>query len=903
MRVLLPVVALLAFSGRALAAPAGDLIPVRLRCEARSNPLGVDNPRLRLTWGLAPARPGLRDLRMTAWQVRVAPTAAMLAAGRGLLWDSGRVRATREAQVAYAGRELRPAERCVWAVRAWDQRGRPSRWSEPATWEMGLLEEARWGARWISAPMAGSRLPVLRRAFSLSKPVRRARLYLCGLGHHEARINGRTVSDLVLDPGWTNYRRTCLYTVHDVTRLLRPGPNALGVLLGNGMYHVPGGRYVKFTGNFGPPKLIARLDAEHPDGSVTRVVSDRSWHAAPGPITFSCVYGGEDHDARLEPAGWDRPGFAEDAAWRPADECPGPGGRLRAQSQPPVVVQRVFEPVRWSEPRPGVLVADFGQNVSALPAIAVRGPAGATVKLTPAELLRDGLADQGQSGGPCTFSYTLRGGGVERWRPRFTYYGFRYLQIEGAARSPGEPGKPVLVGVQSHAVWPRAGSAGGFACSNPLWNRIHRLIRWAVVSNMKSIFTDCPHREKLGWLEQVHLLGLPILAAFDVETLFAKMVHDMQEAQLPNGLVPDIAPEYTVFSSGFRDSPEWGAAIALTPAILYRVAGDRATLAASWPAAARYVDYLASRANDGLVTHGLGDWADVGPNPPGSHHTPQGVTATAFAAASARAVASAALTLGKRAEARRYAAVAKRFERAFRRAFMDGPELRVATNSQAALGLAIVLGIARADERPALVRLLAGDVEARGWHTTAGDIGHRFALMGLAEGGRSDVVARMASQTDHPSYGYQLAHGATALTEAWDGPTRGWSQNHFMLGHLDEWYHHWLVGLAPAPGAVGYDRALVRPQPVAGAEWARGWRDTVRGRFAVAWRREPGGRFTLALTVPPNVTADVRVPAAGPVTEDAAGPRAPGVRLLRREQGAVWYRVGSGSYRFRSRLP
>ena len=279
---------------------------------------------------------------------------------------------------------------------------------------------------------ASGPLPLLRREFTVSKPVRRATAYIAGLGFHELRINGAKVDNHELEPGWTHYRKACEYSAYDVTPFLKQGPNALGVMLGNGMYNVTGGRYTKFKGSFGDLKLILHLRVEYSDGTTDSVVTDGSWRASAGPVVFSCIYGGEDYDARKEIAGWDKPGF-QDSAWTPVVIHAGPGGNLTTRSAPPIVIKEEFRPVKITQPHPGIFVYDLGQNFSGWPALSVSGPAGAKVKLITGEAMdTNGVVSQRSSGSPVWFSYTLKGAGSEAWHPRFSYSGFRYVQMEGA---------------------------------------------------------------------------------------------------------------------------------------------------------------------------------------------------------------------------------------------------------------------------------------------------------------------------------------------------------------------------------------------------------------------------------------------------------------------------------------
>ena len=714
-----------------------------------------------------------------------------------------------------------------------------------------------WNAKWIAAQPDGevpaTRMPIFRRAFRLEKPVERAVIDISGLGQYELTVNGRKIGDAELTPGWTDYRKTVLYNTFDVTAELQAGDNALGVMLGNGFFHVPRvrGRYTKLTSSFGQPKLTARLRVTFRGGGGVEIDSDRQWKRHPGPIVFSHVYGGEDYDARLEEPGWNRPGF-DDGGWEPALEVSGPGGRLVAQTTPVSRVMDVFRTVRTTEPSAGVRVYDLGQNFSGWPGIAVRGRAGASLKLTPGELLAsDGLVSQVSSGGPQWFTYTLKGEGEETWSPRFSYYGFRYLQVEGDGVE--------VVSVEGRFVHSSAARIGEFSCSKDLFNRIHKLIDAAIQSNMQSVITDCPHREKLGWLEESHLLGSAIMYNFGVRSLYGKIADDMSEAQTAEGLVPDISPEYTVFTEGYRDSPEWGSAMVLSPWLAYRHFGDRGILASHYDSMKRYVDYLAGKSAGGIVAYGLGDWYDIGPRPPGvSQLTSLGVTATAIYYMDLTALRDIARLLGHAADAKRFGRQADAVRAAFNARLLNAGTGVYDRGSQTAYALPLALGIVPAARRAEALNKLVEDIRAHGNHTTAGDVGFHFVIQALSEGGRSDVIYDMLANPEPPSYAAQLSHGATTLTEAWDANPRS-SQNHFMLGHAEEWFYRYLAGIDVDFSRRPQERIVLRPTPVGDIDSAQARYETPLGPVSIHWQRS-GKRFICDVEVPPKTTAWLLLP-------------------------------------------
>lgn len=730
------------------------------------------------------------------------------------------------------------------------------------------LEQPPWSAAALTdglgAPGANPRANgtlLLRREFDVRTGLRRALASVCGLGQYEMSVNGSRAGTGLVTPGWTAYDKTCLYDTYDVTPLLRAGSNSVGMVLGNGMYNVQPGRYVKFVSAFRPLEAIAQIRLEYADGTTDAVFTDGRWHAASGPITFSNVYGGEDYDARLEPAGWDRPGF-DDGSWTKPAVVEAPARALRGASHasPPFRTYETLPPAAVRELRPGVAVYDFGQNASMMPRLKVRGAAGSNVKMIPAELLKaDGSVDRGSSGGgEAYWSYTLAGTpGGETWFPRFFSHGSRYLQVERSAPPGGAP--PQVESLESVVVYSDSPPAGEFACSSELFNRIRTLVRWAQRSNLAHVITDCPHRERLGWLEQYHLNGPSLRYETDLTRLYAKTFTDMADAQRPDGLVPDIAPEYVVFDEGFRDSPEWGSAIVLAAWQHYVWTGDDTPLRRNYDAMKRYVDYLGSRARGDIVDYGLGDWYDIGPKPPGpSQLTPIALTATAIYLEDNQALARIGGRLGREDDARRYSEAVERVLTAFNRKFLDPERGVYATGSQTAQAMPLVLGVVPEEHRARVLDALVRDVRAHGNGTTAGDVGYRYVLRALADGGRSDVIFDMNHQSERPGYGLQLARGATSLTEAWDANPQS-SQNHFMLGQIMEWFYADLAGLAPDPAFPGFKRVRIRPQPVPGIAWARASHRSPRGPMAVAWRWD-GTTFALDVELPPNTWAEVRMP-------------------------------------------
>ncbi|MBC8001828.1 MAG: family 78 glycoside hydrolase catalytic domain, partial [Opitutaceae bacterium] len=506
----------------------------------------------------------------------------------------------------------------TWKTRSSSQSG----WQNPgfndSSWTNALVLGSYGMSPWNSqvTVQITQALPIFRREFAVRPGLQRALVFISGLGHYELSANGSKVGDALLAPGWTKYNKTCLYDTLELTTHLTNGNNAVGVMLGNGMYNVPANsRYTKFTGSFGPPKVIAQIHLFYADGTNEVISTDSQWRTTSGPITFSGVFGGEDHDARLDPAGWKQAGF-NDSAWSPATVATGPGGVLRGQSHaaPPLKAIQTLPPVQTNIISSSTRVYDLGQNASLIPRLTAHGQTGAVVRITPAELLNaNGTVNRFSAGGGASYwQYTLAGSGTENWFPRFFYHGSRYLQVELIA-APGSAQLPVVDALEGVVVHSASEAVGDFSCSNELFNRTRTLIRWAQRNNLVSVLTDCPHRERLGWLEQYHLHGPSLRYEFDLAQFYAKTMDDMADSQTVAGLIPDIAPEFTVFGGGFRDSPEWGSSFIIVPWQQYQFTGDDTLLRQYYTRMKQYLTYLQSRASGYILNHGLGDWYDLGP--------------------------------------------------------------------------------------------------------------------------------------------------------------------------------------------------------------------------------------------------------------------------------------------------
>lgn len=889
-----------------------------LRCEYRSSPLGIDITQPRLSWI---PQSGLRSDKQTAYHLLVASSAALLNANTGDLWDSGVVPGA-EAQIPYGGQSLHTAQQVFWKVQVWDKAGTSSAWSSNTTWTTGLMNTNDWVGVWITPSTAatdtGSSL--LLKSFSVGAGLQRALVYICGLGQYELTVNGNKIGQNILAPGWSKFDKTCLYDTYDITSQISAGTNAIGVFLGNGMYNIPNSsRYAKFTGSFGPRKVIAQIVLQYGTGPSQIIATDGTWRWHSGPVTFNTIYGGEDYDARLEIANWGKAVF-NDSGWPQVSVVSGPGGALRGTTYGglSVIPQGVFAPVNSWAIGTGSTVYDFAQNASQIPTISVSGPAGSTVTLSPSELINSNHTLQ-QIVAPTYMTYTLKGSGTETFKPRFYYIGYRYLRVDLRDPSGGTTGTlPTMTTLTSTILSSAADSVGNFACSKALFNRIRANVLWAQRNNSISIFTDCPTREKLGWLEQDYLNGPSLRYERSLNALFTGMVNDMADSQLASGLVPDIAPEYTVFSGGYRDSPEWGSAVVQIPWQQYQFAGDVNLLRQYYGTMKAYVDYLTSQASGNTLNYGLGDWFDLGPSPLGqAQSTPVGLTASCTYYLDALALSQIATVLGKESDASAYSLLAGNIAAAFNNRYYNASGY-YATNSNTADAMALAAGLVVSNNVPKVVNALAASLGAHQYAWTSGDIGYRYLLRALADNGRSDLVFQMLNRSNAPGYGYILAQGATSLTEGWDAT---YSQDHFMLGQALEWFYHDLAGIQSDPSVPAFRKIIIKPAVVGDVTWVNASYNSIGGQVSNYWCLN-GNLLSLSTTIPPGATGVVYVPTLGTaasllrITESgttiwqngASAGVVPGVEFDHVEgsipspQAYVAFAVDSGSYQFGAQL-
>lgn len=871
-----------------------------LTTEYATNPIGLHEPEPRLGWVVESDK---RGESVTGWQILVASARELLEGGWHDIADSGQMPVHKgsmpPAHTPYGGDPLESRKRYHWKARVWDGQGRPGPWSDAAFWEMGLLRREDWSAQWIGDPEPGAPAPMLRRSFTLEKPIFRARAYVCGLGYADMRLNGRRVGDAVLDPPFTQFDKSVAYVAHDVTALLRRGENAVAVTLGRGWFGLTTPN-VWDSANavwHGEPRLLLQLEVDHPDGTRTTVTSDGAWRAAHGPTRADSIQVGEDYDARLEMPGWDGPGF-DDSGWRPARALEPLDAALRPRAMPPIRVTGTRAPVGMTRPRAGTHVFDMGENIAGWARLRLSGPAGAVVEVRYGEKTRpDGTVDNANEFIHAEMQvdrYTLKGGGPETWEPRFSYKGFQYVQVDGW------PGDPAMDSVEGREVHTDVRDAGTFACSDGLLNTLHQMARRSLLNNFHGIPTDTPVYEKNGWTGDAHLTVEAALCNFDAHNFYAKWLDDMRDAQQESGLVPLIVP---CPGWGRDDAPEWASAYPIIAWALFQFAGDRAVLDRHYPTIRQYVDFLLSRRDeDGLSPSVLGDWL-----PPGHEgRDPEGpqVSATAYLWQSMTLVSRMAERLGLEDDARGYRRLAGRVKDALNAHCLDRDAgvyhtRRDVGYRQTPNVLALGMGFAPPDARGRILANLVADIEARDGHLNTGILGTKYLLPVLTQSGHVDLAYRIATQRTPPGWGHWVEQGATALCEAWDENFR--SRGHHMFGTIEDWFFQYLAGIRPA--APAFSRIVVKPWLPSGLRQAGAALRTVRGTVSSAWERDGGGGVALDVEVPVAATALVHIPAAAPEDVREGGRPVTGrsdVQFLHMDGGRAVCGVGSGVYRFTS---
>lgn len=931
----------------------------RLTTEYRFDPIGIDTPAPRLSWQLESKD---RGQRQAAYRIGVASDAAKARQGQWDLWDSGKVASDETLNIPYGGRPLVSSAPAYWRVQVWDAEGRVSKWSEIGHWTMGVLREEDWSAAWISfrdpspvhADRANLQLPPARhyrKTFTAAGRVKRAVLHASALGIFEASLNGRRVSDAWFEPGWADYERRVHYRSYDVTRLVRTGENALGAIVADGWYagYVGYGLLVGYGPNkagrnfYGKtPALFAQLELEFEDGQRERIVTDTTWEVSgDGPIREADMIMGETFDARRERGDWYRSNGASDWAWERAVRAEENGSvratsfdnrgarevdlgfrrppRMQAYAAPPIRVTEELPARAWSEPQPGVWIFDLGQNFAGAVRLRVKGAEGTKVRLRFGEMLHpDGrLMTENLRRARATDYYVLRGDARgETWTPRFTYHGFRYVELTGLEK---KPGLEAITGLVIHNDTPLVGT---FACSDEVLTRFWKNTQWTQRANFVEMPTDCPQRdERLGWMGDAQAYIRAASYNADVAAFFTKWLDDVVEAQLPNGAYPDYCP----YPMGHGDPGQnWGTAWTdagvICPWTVWKVYGDTRLVERLWASMTRFMEFRRNRAPDlrgRRDGNGWGDWLNAG------EPTPLELVDAAYFKFSADLMAEMAAALGREGEAAEYRGLAGRIASRFVADYVE-TDGSMKVPSQTAYVLTLAMAMLPPERVPATAAHLAARIAANGNRMTTGFLGTRDILPALSGSGRHDLAVALFQNRVYPSWGYEVLNGATTVWERWDSYTQEHGFNgsdgnqnasmnsfsHYAFGAITAWMFRDLAGIDT--DGPGYRRIRLRPgvpseqspfrqrAEVPEVHWVRARYDSPRGRIESAWRRTDR-RLDVEVRIPPNTTARVELPGGSTASIREGGrslDRARSVRSLGREGDRWVMEVGSGSYRF-----
>ncbi len=776
-----------------------------------------------------------------------------------------------------------------------------SGWS--AATELAVYGSGPWG-NGVRLPEPDPRpAPLLRREFQVSPGVRDATLYLAAGGYANVSLNGRSATDHVLSPGFTDYDDTVQYTAVDLTRALRAGTNALGMELGRGFYGMTGGNVWRWDSPpwHAEPTVRAVLHIEYTDGRVEQVVTDETWRIHDGPTVLDDLYMGETYDARLEQPGYSVAGF-DDSSWPPVTVAPGPRGVLVNQRQQPIRVTESLPAVSITSPAEGVHVVKFPRVIAGWVRFSLQGPAGTSVEARYGEkLTAEGRVDLRNNGGFesrfQTDRLTLAGtGGPESWESRFSYKGFQYVEVTGW------PGAPPLEAFTAKVVHTDAAETGSFESSSDVMNRTHRAVVDTMKNNIHGIPTDTPMFEKNGWTGDAALGAEMFLMNLDVSELFAKWLRDVHETREPNGAPMVIAP-----SSGdwgvWGVAPPWHSAYVMIPWWLYQYGGDSRVLQENYEGMRTYVDLEYDRSTEGIVTNSvLGDWVSPEASPNGGN-APEDlrVSGTAYLYAMLTYMARSAEFLGNNEDATHFTANAAVVKNAFNEKFLAGDHYRGEGDRgyrQTHNVLALAFGLAPDNATAAQVaESIVTDIRAKGTKLNTGVLGTKYLLPVLTEHGHADVAYELAVQTGYPSWGYMLENGATSMWEHWAPEAR--SRGHYFLGTVDDWFYQYAAGIRPST-ETGYRDITIAPAVTTHLAWAKATTTTQYGKVTSDWRRS-GDTLTLKVTIPVGAKATVHLPADNQAAVTESGHPlngATGIGEISEATGTVKVEIGSGRYTF-----
>lgn len=883
---------------------AQDLSVYDLTTEHRKDPVGIELKNPRFSWKL---RGSGNDILQTSWEVRVATDNKF--STKGIIWDSGWKDSDQSILQAYSGPELRSGTRYFWQVRVKDNKGRTSKWSVPAFLETGLISKDDWKAKWIEIDGDTNRYspaPHFRKEFTLSKNIASARVYVTAHGYYELHINGKKVGDQVLTPGWTTYGKRLQYQVYDVTNQVVTGKNAIASILGDGWYRSTlgwGTNWAIYGKTLG---FLAQLKVTFTDGTETLIITDESWTCnQDGAIRMSDVYNGEKYDATKRLTGFNQPGY-DDSKWKKV-KIGKYNDNLVASEGAPIRKIEEIKPVRIFRSPKGSLLVDMGQNMVGWLKLKVSGPKGTVVKLRHAEVL-DKYGEfytENLRSAKCELNYTLAGTGEEIYEPKFTFMGFRFVEVTGF---PGELTTDNLTGVVVHSDMQPTGS---YESSNPLLNQLQHNIIWGQKGNFVDVPTDCPQRdERLGWTGDAQAFCRTAAFNFDVAAFFTKWLKDLALDQKEGGEVPDVIPDVLNPQNAKTAAPSagWGDVAVITPWTMYTVYGDIRYLEDQYPSMKRWVEYIRKKAGDSHMWKGgskYGDWLFYHP-PVNSHTAADGYTepdfiATAFYAYSADLLSQAAKALGKTDDEKTYKDLYNKIKNVFIHEYVT-PAGRIGTNSQTSYILALKFGLLPEELRPKAAEFLVADIKSRRNHISTGFLGTPYIAHELSRAGYTDVAYDLLLQESYPSWLYPVKMGATTIWERWDGQKTDStfqdagmnSFNHYAYGAIGDWMYRISAGIETQE--PGYRKLLLQPHPTQKLSYAKASFESPYGKITSGWERRDG-KIIVNVSIPANTEASIVLPVKDPsaVTQNGTAIPSADVRFIDSKVSLI---RGSGDYTF-----
>jgi alpha-L-rhamnosidase len=846
----------------------------RLRTEYLKNPWGVDVKHPRFTWNL---KSNNRGVQQKAYQILVASSRKFLTNKKANMWNSQEKNSSKTINVAYEGKPLKSNRTYYWKVHARNQKNEDA-WSRTGRFHTGLFKQSDWQGSWISARDTSISAPLLRKKFTLKKPIKQATAFVTGVGYYEFYLNGKKVGNHVLDPPMTNYRKRVLYASYDVTNQLKKGANAVGIILGNGAWRMKKlkNRYTRQNRNWGPPRALLQLDIKFKDGTSIQVVTDTTWKSSPSALTYNNFYGGEDYDARREQPGWSTSGF-DDSAWKEVRKVAPPGGVLKSEMMQPIEGIKTIKPIKRTHPSKGVYLFGLRQNIAGWWRIHVKGKRGVKLRIYGAETLNDSLfpaplepddklSTKFKYHSEVYSDYTLKGGGTEIYEPRFFFTGFRYIGVKA-----DHPNELKSLNVEGRVVQSALPIVGRFSSSDSLLNKIHHAAFWSIRGNTLGYPSDSPQREKGAYTGDGEVIAEAAMHDFNMAAFYTNWMADMHDAQQDNGRIPNTAPTLV---GGYGGGIPWGSAYILIPWWVHEYYGDARLMKLYYDSMKKYMYYLHYLAchdsepkekyiiNDfGGYWYSLGEWMAPeqtdGPNHP--------VVSTAYWYNDAVKFAQMAQILGKKKDFSHFTALADTIKHAFNRKFLNPKTNLYGTKTpyQTYQILALAFGLTPKSYRSGVMHELIYDIKQNhNDHLNTGILGTKYLFPVLMNSGHGDLLYKVVTQKTYPGWGYWMEHGATTLWETWSGKD---SHNHQMFGSVDEYFYEYLAGIRPPTGkgsTTAYGKILIKPYIPDSLKHVEASLETIQGKIKSSWTHK-GNHLKLEVTLPANSTGKVSIPELG----------------------------------------